>query len=139
MFILKRKPSLTVHVMEELKEFVGKTVEVMLLTKEETIHAITKYDLVLIFSWEREYIEGSIFQLSTFDIAKNGLSSLNNTPLYSGKRHFNKKDDAVVYIDDNDLKGLSERNILAFYNICELIRTFEVEVVSSKRYMCKWI
>lgn len=137
MFILKRKPSLSEYDMEELKDFVANTIEVMLLTKEEIIHVLTKYNLVLICSWERGFIEGSIFQLSTFDISK-GLSSVTNVPLYSGRRQFNKNDDSIVYIDDNDLKGLTELNLLAFYCLCELIRTYDVEVVSSKRYMCKW-
>lgn len=37
MFIFKRKPLLTEYYLEELREQVGRTVEVMLIDKEETI------------------------------------------------------------------------------------------------------
>ena len=58
MFIFKRKPPLPEYNMEEFKNFAGKTIEAMLLTKEETIHISEKYNLFLIFSWEGDYIEG---------------------------------------------------------------------------------
>lgn len=91
MFIFKRKPSLSDDDMEHLKKFIGNTIEVMLLTKEETIHVSERYDLALIFSWEEDHIEGSIFQLPNFQLSKHGLSSLINIPLYTEKHYFNKK------------------------------------------------
>lgn len=138
MFIFKRKPSLSDEDMAILKKFVGNTIEAMLLTKEETIHVSEKYDLALIFSWEEDYIEGSIFQLSNFHLSKHGLSSLINTPLYTEKHYFNKKIDAVKYIDDKEIKALSHSELLIFYGMCELIRTFEIEVNSANEYTCLW-
>ena len=138
MFLFKRKPSLSEYDTKELKNFVGKTIEIMLLTKEETIHVSKKYDLVLLFSWEGEYIEGNLYKLSTFNLAKNGLSSLINTPLYTETRYFEKTDDGIKYIDDEKIKDLSTQNLFAFYTICELITLVEIEVISPKRYMCIW-
>ena len=138
MFIFKRKPSLSQLDLEEMKKFVGQTIVAMLSTKEETMNVLKKYDLVLIFSWEGDYIQGSIFQLSTFNMAKNGLSSLINTPLYTETRYFINTNDSVKYIDDDEIKGLSPKNLVAFYSICELIRIFEIEVHSSNAYTCVW-
>lgn len=138
MFIFKRKPSLTEGDLESLKKFVGKTIEVMLLTKEETIHVSERHDLVLMFSWEHHYIEGSIFQLSNFQLSKTGLSSLINIPLYTEKHYFNKKIDSIEYIDDEKIKTMSHSKLLIFYSICELIRTFEIEANSSNEYACIW-
>lgn len=138
MFIFKRKPSLSETDLENLKKFVGNTIDVMLTTKEETIHVSEKYDLVLIFSWENHYIEGSIFQLSNFQLSKTGLSSLVNTPLYTEKHYFNKKIDSIEYIDDEKIKTMPHSRLLIFYSMCELIRTFEVEANSSNKYQCIW-
>lgn len=138
MFIFKRKPSLSEYDLENLKKFVGKTIEVMLVTKEETIHVSERYGLVLMFSWENRYIEGSIFQLSNFQLSKTGLSSLINTPLYTEKHYFNKKIDSIEYIDDEKIKAMSHSELLVFYGMCELIRTFEIEANSSNEYECIW-
>lgn len=138
MFIFKRKPSLSKGNLAELKKFIGSTIEFMLLTKEETIHVLEKYDLVLLFSWEGSFIEGNLYKFSTFTLAETGLSSLINEPLYTEIRFFDKSDDEVKYIDDEKIKELSPSNLVAFYNICELIRTVEIEIISPKRYKCFW-
>lgn len=138
MFIFKRKPMLTEYDLDELKDIVGRTVEALLVSREETIHFIQQYDLILIFEWEKNYIEGSIYQYSTFEMAEGCLSSLRNIPLYAEKRYFSKDDNAVVYIDDEKIKGLSDRNLLAFYSLCELINVFKIDCHSSKRYECTW-
>lgn len=138
MFIFKRKPSLSEVDIKKLKHFIGKTIEVMLSTKEETIHVMESDNLVLMFSWRSQYIEGSIYQLSNFQLSKTGFSSLINTPLYTEKHYFNKKIDSIEYIDDNEIKTMSRSQLLVFYSMCELIRTFEIEVNSSDKYSCKW-
>ena len=138
MFIFKRKPSLSEVDTTNLKKFVGKTIEVMLSTKEETIHVLENDNLVLMFSWESQYIEGSIYELSSFQMAKTGLSSLINTPLYTEKHYFNKKIDSIEYIDDNEIKTMSRSQLLVLYSMCELIRTFEIEATSPNKYSCKW-
>lgn len=138
MFIFKRKPSLPQLDLDELKRFIGQTIEATLTTKEETMNVLKKYDLVLISSRDGDSIESSIFQLSTFNLAKNGLSSLINTPLYTETRYFVNTNDSVNYIDDNDIKGLSPANLIAFYSMCELIRIFEIEVQSPNTYKCVW-
>lgn len=138
MFIFKRKPSLSDHDTKDLKKFIGKTIEAMLITKEETINISERYDLALIFSWEDDYIEGSIFQLSNFKLSKNGLSSSINIPLFSEKHYFNKKIESVEYIDDEKIKTMSYSDLLIFYNMCELIRTFEIEANSANEYKCLW-
>jgi len=138
MFIFKRKPSLSEVDIKNLKKFVGKTIEVMLSTKEETIHVMESDDLVLMFSWGSQFIEGSIYQLSSFQLSKTGLSSLINTPLYTEKHYFDRKVDSIEYIDDNEIKTMSRSQLLVFYSMCELIRTFEIETNSSNKYSCKW-
>lgn len=138
MFIFKRKPSLSEVDITNLKKFVGKTIEVMLSTKEETIHVMESDDLVLMFSWGSQYIEGSIYQLSSFQLSKTGLSSVINTPLYTEKHYFNKKIDSIEYIDDNEIKSMSRSQLLVFYSMCELIRTFEIEASSCEKYSCRW-
>lgn len=138
MFIFKRNPSLSEVDIKVLKKFIAKTIEVMLSTKEETIHVMEKDDLVLMFSWGCQYIEGSIYQLSSFQLSKTGLSSVINTPLYTEQHYFNKKIESIEYIDDNEIKTMSRSQLLVFYSMCELIRTFEIEANSSNEYICKW-
>lgn len=138
MFIFKRKPSLSEVDLNTLKKFVAKTIEVMLSTKEETIHVMERDDLVLLFSWESQYIEGSIYRLKGFHLSKTGVSRGFNTPLYSEKHYFNKSIDSIEYIDDNEIKTMSRSQLLVFYSMCELIRTFEIEAKSSNEYICKW-
>lgn len=138
MFIFKRKPSLSEVDIKKLKKVIGKTIEVMLSTREETIHVMEKDNLVLMFSWGNQYIEGSIYHLSSFQLSKTGLSSVINTPLYVEKHHFNKKVDSIEYIDDNEIKNMTRSQLHVFYSMCELIRTFEIEANSSNEYICKW-
>lgn len=138
MFIFKRKPSLSEVDLESLKRFIAKTIEVTISTKEETIHVMESDNLVLLFSWTSEYLEGSIYQLSKFQLSKSGLSSIINTPLFSEMHYFNKKVDSIEYVDDNEIKNMSRSQLHVFYSMCELIRTFEVEASSSNQYRCKW-
>lgn len=138
MFIFKRTPVLPKSELVELKNFVSKTIELMLMSKEETIYTIKKYDLVLAFSWEGDYIEGSIFRLSTFTLSENGSSICGNVPLFVEKRYFHKQDKSIVYIDPEKIKGLTKPNLLAFHGLCELIRIFDVEVISSDQYKVIW-
>ncbi|RLQ84914.1 hypothetical protein [Planomicrobium sp. Y74] len=138
MFIFKRKPLLAEHHLEELRDQVGRTVEVMLIDKEETILFMKKYDLILIFCWENEFINGSIYQYSTFTVCENGLSNIRNIPLYEVKRYFRKGDDSIIYVDDETLQKLSKKNQLVFYTLSELLNTFEVDVHSSQAYNCTW-
>ena len=138
MFIFKRKPPLTEYYLEELKEQVGRTVEVMLTDKEETIFFMKKYDLILIFCWENDYINGSLYQYSTFNVCKNGLSNIRNAPLYEVKRYFRKDDESIVYINDDTIKKFSKRNQLVFYTLSELLNIFEIDAHSSQIYKCTW-
>ena len=134
MFIFKRKPSLTEYDMLELKDIVGRTVELALESNEETIHFLKQYDLILILSWEFDYMECSIYHYSTFEISKNGSSQFKNLALYMEKRDLIRKDDTVIYIDDEKIKNLSKRNLLAFYSLSELINIFDVEVHANNSY-----
>lgn len=138
MFIFKRKPALSDTDMQNLKKFVGNTVETVLLTREEIIHVSERYDLVITYYLGGDYIEGSIFQLSKFQLALNEMSSLTMPPLYTEKHFFNKDIDSIEYIDDKEIKGMSHSNIQIFYGLCELIRTFEIEVNTSNNYQCIW-
>lgn len=138
MFIFKRKPLLTEKHLEDLRNQVARTVETMLIDKEETIFFMKRYDLILIFCWENNSINGSLYHYSTFTVCKNGLSNIRNIPLYEVKRHFRKSDDSIVYIDDETLQHLSKENQLVFYTISELLNTFEVSVHSSQVYSCSW-
>lgn len=138
MFIFRRKPSLSEYDMSELKDIVGRTVELALESNEETIHFLKQYDLILILSWEFDYMECSIYHYSAFEISKNGSSRLRNPALYMEKRDLIRRDDTVVYIDDEKIKNLSQRNLLAFYCLSELINIFDVEVHASNLYKCIW-
>ncbi|RNF38788.1 hypothetical protein [Planococcus salinus] len=138
MFIFKRKPPLLEYEMNNLKKFIGRTIEVMLLTREETINVSEKHGLILICSRDDHYIEGSIFQLSDFQLSKTGLSSWMNPPLYTEKHYFDKKIDSIGYIDDEKIKTMSRSRLLVFYSMCELLGTFEIVVNSSNKYKCIW-
>ncbi|RLQ90137.1 hypothetical protein [Planomicrobium sp. Y74] len=138
MFIFKRKPILPDSNLDILKSEVGRTVELMLIDKEETILFMKRYDLILIFCWENEYINGSLYQYSTFTVCQNGLSNIRNIPLYEVKRYFRNSDDSIVYIDDDTLKKLSKQNQQVFYALSELLNTFEIDAHSSKVYKCIW-
>src|SRR5690606_35760865 len=112
----------------------------LLISKEETIYVIEKYDLVIIFTWERDYIEGSLFHLKNFNLASEGSSSIYNIPLYTETRYFNptKSDIPYIYIDDEAIKGLSRKNSVAFYCLCELMTLFDIEVNSIKKFSLVW-
>lgn len=138
MFIFKRKPLLSDYNMSELKGIVGRTVELALESNEETIHFLKQYDLILILSWEFNYMECSIYNYSTFEISESGSSRLRNSALYMEKRDLIRKEDTVVYIDDEKIKSLSKQNLLAFYCLSELINVFDVEVHATNLYKCVW-
>lgn len=138
MFIFKRKPHMATQHLEELKEQVGRTIEVMLIDKEETILFMKNYDLILIFCWENDSINGALYQYSSFDVCQSGYSNIRNTPLYEVKRYFQKSDDSVVYIDDDIIKKFSKQNQLVFYTLSELINIFEIDAHSSQVYKCIW-
>lgn len=138
MFIFKRKPLLTESYLEELKEKVGRTVEVMLTDKEETILCMKQYDLILILHRENGCINGALYQYSTFNVCGTGFSNIRNIPLYEVRRYFRKSDDSIVYIDDRIICNLSKQNQLVFYTLSELINTFDVDVHSSRIFKCTW-
>lgn len=138
MFIFKRKPSLNEYDMLELKDIVGRTVELALVSNEETVHFLKQYDLILILSWEFDHMECSIYNYSAFEISESGSSRLRNPALYMEKRDLIRKDDTIVYIDDEKIKNLSKRNLRAFYCLSELINIFDVEVYGSNVYKCIW-
>ena len=139
MFIFKREPAAEEFKTEKLKKIVGKTVEEMLRTREETVYFLEEYNLVLIFSWEGEYIEGSIYQWTDFQMSLGEGLTLYNAPLYVEKRYIQRKDDSlVIYIDDEKIKSFSPENLKVFYCICELIRIFEVEINNRYKYKCVW-
>lgn len=138
MFIFKRKPSLTEYDMLELKDIVGRTVELALESNEEAIHFLKQYDLILILSWEFNSMECAIYNYSSFEFSADGSSRLRNPVLYMEKRDLIRRDDTVVYIDDEKIKNLSNRNLLAFYSLSELINIFDVEVHASNLYKCIW-
>ncbi|WP_040851158.1 hypothetical protein [Planococcus halocryophilus] len=122
----------------ELKKFVSKTLEVMLISREETIYPIKKYDLLLAFTWEKNCIEGSIFQLSGFQSSNNSSSYVLNAPLFVEKRDFYRGDKSIVFIDTEKISGMTKQNLLAFQTICKLIDIFDIEATASNRYKCIW-
>lgn len=138
MFIFRRRNSLNEAAVEELKSFVARTLEKMLLTKEETLHIIEKYDLVLVFSWDGKYIMGSIYQFSKYSGSVDWPAGSFNASLYKGERNFNNQEDTIEYIDDRLLKGLKRRHLDTFSYLCLLISTFDVEVTSNREYKCTW-
>ncbi|ANU13306.1 hypothetical protein BBI08_05400 [Planococcus halocryophilus] len=138
MFRFKRSSSSTNLDLTELKTFVSKTLEVMLISREETIYPIRKYDLLLVFTWEKNCIEGSIFQLSRYQSSKNSSSYILNAPLFLEKRDFYREAKSIVFIDTEKVSRLTAQNLLAFQTICKLIDIFDIEATSSNRYKCIW-
>lgn len=138
MFLFKRKLSLNDAELEEIQEFVSVTIEKMLTTREETLNILRQYDLVLICSWEGNYLVMDIYQLSKFTTSDRTNIRSQNIPYYSAACSLDQQRETIVYFDEHKEKGLVIKNLLAFYNVCELMQSFEVEIFSAQYYKCTW-
>lgn len=138
MFLFRRNLSLTDSELNEIKEYVGKTIEKMLITKEETLNILKQYDMVLICSWEGDYMVTDIFQLSKFKISDRTDIRSQNTPFYTVARSLNSKKETILYLDEHKEKGLMIKNLQAFYYVCDLLKTLDVDVFSAQEYKCVW-
>ncbi|WKA58333.1 hypothetical protein QWY16_17835 [Planococcus shenhongbingii] len=138
MILFKRTPLLTDKDKIHLKQLVGKTVEAMLQSKEETLYIMEKYELVFICSWEGEYIDCSLYHRSSINVFKSGKIGFQKEPIFTEKRYFHKKNDTLIYLDKNQLMEFPPRNLEAFYYTCELVQNFEIEVNSVYDYTCVW-
>lgn len=139
MFIFKREPVVEDFDTGKFKKIVGTTVEEMLKTREETVYFLDEHDLVLIFSWEFDHLEGSLYKWSEFQTSLEEGSSIYNESLYTEKRYIYRKDDNLVtYIDDEKIKDFSMENLKVFYCMCELIRLYDIQVDKRGRYRCIW-
>lgn len=63
------------------------------------------YDLILIFCWENECINGSLYEDSTFHVCENGLSNIRNIPLYEVKDISKKMMTQLSILTMNRLKN----------------------------------
>lgn len=138
MFLFKRSLSLTDHELNEIKDFVGKTIEKMLTTRDETLNIFKQYDMVLICSWEGNYLVTDIFQLSKFVISDRKDIRKHNTPFYVAARSLDNKKETIIYLDEHKEKGLVVKNLQTFYYVCDLLKTLDVEVFSAEEYKCIW-
>lgn len=138
MFIFKRNPSSSGCNLAELKSIIDRTIELALETDEEVVYFLKEYNLIMIFSWEFNYMECAIYNYTDFEIVKNGSSRLRNQALYMEQRDLKRKDNTIKYIEDKKIKDLSERNLRAFYCLSELINIFDVEIHAANLYKCVW-
>lgn len=69
MFLFKRIFLLSAPERNKIKDFVGITMEKMLITKEETLNILKQCDMVLISSLEESYLVIDIYQLSKFTVS----------------------------------------------------------------------
>ncbi|MFD1032621.1 hypothetical protein [Metaplanococcus flavidus] len=138
MYLFKKKFSLSAADEFEIKEFVSKTIEKMLITKEETINIHKDSDTVLSCSLEGNYIVVDIYQLSKYALHIHNQKRNHNIPFYTAARSLNNYEETIVYFDDHKAKGLGVKNLQAFYYICELLDALDIEVVSAQSFKCVW-
>lgn len=124
--------------LNEITNFVAVTIERMLTTKEETLNIIEQYDMVLICAWEGEYLTIDIYQLSKFKLSKNKDFRVQNIAFFSAARSLRQGNEFIVYVDDHKETGLGIKNLQAFYYVCTLMDTVEVDVISEHTYSCVW-
>lgn len=138
MFLFKRNLSLNDAELEEIQEFVSVTIEKMLTTREETLNILRQYDLVLICSWEGNYLVMDIYQHSKFTTSDRTNIRIQNIPYYSAACSLDQQRETIVYFDEHKEKGMIIKNLLAFYYVCELMQSLDVEVFSAQYYKCTW-
>ncbi|ANU09204.1 hypothetical protein BBH88_02070 [Planococcus antarcticus DSM 14505] len=138
MFAFKRRQAISDSDLDELKIFLSSTLEKMLLTRDETLNTLKKYDLVLISSWEGSYLVADIFQLSKFNLTDGRAERGKNVPFYTIARSFTRKNDLIVYLDEHQNKCMRLKNLLAFRHTCYLLQTVDIEVLSERKYTCTW-
>src|SRR5688572_24477765 len=123
MFLVKKKFSISDADLKEIRLFVSKTIESMLITKEETLNIFKRFDLALVCTLEGNYLVVDIFQLSKFTLSENKKIQRQNIPFYTAARSISVKEEVIVYLDDHKEKGLGIKHLQAFYYICELMET----------------
>ncbi|WP_422124562.1 hypothetical protein DHX103_07015 [Planococcus sp. X10-3] len=138
MFLIKRKSSISDSDLIELQTFVSKTIESMLMTKEETLNIFKAFDMVLICTMEGNYVVTDVFQLSKFTLSDQKNLQKPNIPFYTAARSLGSEEETIVYLDVHKEKGLRIKNLQAFYYICELLDTMEIDVVSPQEFKCFW-
>jgi hypothetical protein len=138
MAIAKKESVMEDPHMNELKQFVARTLEVVLTSKEVTLNVFEKYDIILVFSWERDYIKGAVYHWSTFNISTGRTISSRNKPLFTSRRHFKVKDKTDVYYDEKRIKELAGQNLRVFYTVCELSKNYKIKATPRKRLKCYW-
>ncbi|MGI2328195.1 hypothetical protein [Planococcus sp. YIM B11945] len=127
MILLKRKPLVTDNEKNQLKNLVRKTFLAALQSGDETICVIERHDLILISYREEEYIDSSIYHKSALRVLLSGKIIFTEEPIFTERRYYYKKDDALLYFDKKQLKHFSAKNTEAFYYVCESVRNFEAE------------
>lgn len=137
MSIFKRNLSLTNIELDEIKLFFQETVERMLMTREKILHISKRYDMVLICSWEGNYMVLDIYQYSKFTNSQQKEILNANTPFYTAARSLYIQE-MIVYQDTHKEKGLRLKDLQAFYYVCELLKTLKIRVFSAAKYKCVW-
>lgn len=122
----------------EIQRFVSNTIESMLSSREETLNIYKKFDMLLLCSLEGNYLVIDIYQLSKFTPFEKKNSRNYNVPFYRAARSLSKYEETIIYIDDHKEKGLRIKNVKAFYHICDLLETFDIDAFSAEKYKCVW-
>lgn len=138
MLLFKKNFALSNTDQNELKRFVSNTIESMLSTREETLNIFKNFDVVLLCSLEGNYLVIDIYQLSKFTPFEKKNAKNYNVPFYRAARSLSKYEETTIYIDDHKEKGLRIKNIQAFYFICDLLETFDIDAFSAEEYKCVW-
>lgn len=138
MLLFKKCASLSSAELNEIKKFVGKTIESMLITREETLYIFKQYDTVLSCSLEGNYLVIDIYQLSKFALHDKQNLRKHNIPFFSAARSLDHKEETIVYWDDHKQKGFGIKKIQAFYHMCDLLETMEIDVFSAQQFKCVW-
>lgn len=138
MAIVKKEAITEDYQMKEMKKFVAQTLDVMLKSKDVTLNVWENYDIVLVFSWERDYIKGAVYHWSTFNISKGRTISSKNKPLFTSRRFLKIKGKNEVFYDENGLKELTRKNLAVFYPVSQLVANYKVKATTNNRLKCYW-
>ncbi|TWT27303.1 hypothetical protein [Planomicrobium sp. CPCC 101110] len=138
MAIARKEEIMEVRHMNELKYFVGRTLELMLTTKEVTLNVLAKYDIILVFSWEGDYIKGAVYQWSTFNTTTGRTISSRNKPLFVSRRYIKYKEKNNIHYDEKRIKELAQQNLDVFYTVSKLAKDYKIKVTPRKTLKCFW-
>ncbi|TWT00121.1 hypothetical protein [Planomicrobium sp. CPCC 101079] len=138
MALAKKEEIVETRHMKELKNFVARTLELMLSSREVTLNVFEKYDIVLVFSWEGDFIKGAVYQWSTFNTTTGRTINSRNKPLFISRRYLKNKEKTNIHYDEKRIRELTRQNLDVFYTVCELSKNFKIKLTPRKSLKCFW-